>query len=88
MNTIWWSYVQNIGTLYLSRTLRFSDKYKEKYMDAFRIESKRRILEIGCGPGALTQSLARWYPDSEIVGIVRLDRDTDFIQFAGNRHLI
>ncbi len=79
MNTIWSSCVQNIGTLYLSRTLRFSDEYKEKYMDAFHIENKKRILEIGCGPGALAQSLARWYPDSEIVS---LDRDTAFIQFA------
>lgn len=82
MNTIWSDYVQNIGTLYFSRTLRFSDEYKEKYMGAFRMDDKKRILEIGCGPGALTQSLVRWYPDSEIVGI---DRDTAFIQFAGQQ---
>ncbi len=82
MNTIWSRCVQNIGTLYLSRTLRFSDEYKEKYMDAFHIENKKRILEIGCGPGALARSLARWYPDSEVVG---LDRDTAFIQFAAQQ---
>lgn len=82
MNTIWSDYVQNIGTLYFSRTLRFSDEYKEKYMGAFRMEDKKRILEIGCGPGALTQSLARWYPSAEIIGI---DRDTAFIQFAGQQ---
>lgn len=82
MNTIWSDYVQNIGTLYYSRTLRFSDVYKEKYMSAFRIDGKKRILEIGCGPGALTQSLARWYPNAEIVGT---DRDTAFIEFAGQK---
>lgn len=79
MNTIWSDYVQNTGTLYLSRTLRFSDEYKEKYMGAFHIDGKKRILEIGCGPGALTQSLARWYPEAEVIGT---DRDTAFIEFA------
>lgn len=79
MNTIWSDYVQNIGTLYFSRTLRFSDEYKEKYMGAFRMDDKKRILEIGCGPGALTQSLTRWYPDAEIIGT---DRDAAFIEFA------
>lgn len=79
MNTIGSDYVQNIGTLYFSRTLRFSDEYKEKYMGAFRMDDKKRILEIGCGPGALTQSLTRWYPDAEIIGT---DRDAAFIEFA------
>ncbi|MDE6363854.1 MAG: class I SAM-dependent methyltransferase, partial [Lachnospiraceae bacterium] len=37
---------------------------------------------IGCGPGALTQSLARWYPDSTVTGV---DRDTAFIQFAAQQ---
>lgn len=79
MNTIWSDYVQNIGTLYLSRTLRFSDEYKEKYMRAFRIGDKKRILEIGCGPGALAQALSRWYPNAEVIGT---DRDSAFIEFA------
>lgn len=79
MNTIWSDYIQNIGTLYSSRTLRFSDEYQEQYRNAFRIEGRKRILEIGCGPGALTQSLTRWYPTAEIIGI---DRDVAFIQFA------
>ena len=82
MNTIWADYVQNIGTLYLSRTLRFSDEYKKAYMDAFDIAGRKRILEIGCGPGALTQALARWYPDAEVMGT---DRDTSFIRFAAEQ---
>lgn len=79
MNTVWSTYVQSIGTLYDSRVLRFSDMFKSKYTDAFGIDGKTRLLEIGCGPGALAESLARWYPSAQIVGI---DRDTNFIEFA------
>ncbi|MDE7274667.1 MAG: methyltransferase domain-containing protein [Lachnospiraceae bacterium] len=85
MNTIWSDYFQNIGTLYLSRTLRFSDVYKEKYQSAFCIDDTNRnlkMLEVGCGPGALTQSLARWYPNADIIGV---DRDTSFIDFAAQQ---
>lgn len=79
MNTIWSTYVQNIGTLYLSRSLRFADQFKEKYTKAFAIDAKSSILEIGCGPGALAESLQRWYPHSRIHGV---DRDSNFIAFA------
>ena len=82
MNTIWSTYIQKIDTLYLTRTLRFSDIFKEKYQKAFKIDNKRKILEIGCGPGALSQALYRWYPNAEIVGI---DRDSNFINFASNQ---
>lgn len=81
MNTIWSTYIQNIGTLYLSRTLRFSDVFKEKYKNAFGIDNNSKILEIGCGPGALAEALSRWYPDSQVYGI---DRDSNFIEFARN----
>ena len=37
------------------------------------------MLEVGCGPGALTEALLRWYPNSKIYGI---DRDSNFIEFA------
>ncbi|MBQ4618654.1 MAG: class I SAM-dependent methyltransferase [Clostridia bacterium] len=42
-------------------------------------EKKIRILEIGCGPGALAGALRRWYPNAEITGV---DLDTAFIRFA------
>lgn len=79
MNTIWSTYIQNIGTLYFSRSLRFADIFKEKYTKAFDIDEKSKILEIGCGPGALAESLGRWYPHSHICGV---DRDSNFIAFA------
>lgn len=82
MNTIWSTYIQSIGTLYTSRSLRFSDRFRERYMEAFGLDDGRRVLEIGCGPGALAESLHRWYPHSEITG---LDRDSRFIEFARER---
>ncbi len=79
MNTIWSTYVQGIGTLYNTRLLRFSDLFQRKYREAFRIDDKKQILEIGCGPGALAGSLARWYPEAQVFGV---DRDSNFIAFA------
>lgn len=83
MNQIWSKRVQGIYTLYLSRELRFSDEYEEQFKELFRISEKEgralKILEIGCGPGALAKSLRRWYQDAEIIG---LDRDSEFIAFA------
>ena len=79
MNTIWSDYIQGINTLYLTRMLRFSDMFQEKYKKGFQIDGRKAILEIGCGPGALCQSLKRWYPEANICGI---DRDSQFIEFA------
>lgn len=79
MNAIWSTYIQNIGTLYLSRSLKFADQFQEKYRKAFGIDDKYKMLEIGCGPGALAESLSRWYPHSEVCGV---DMDSNFIAFA------
>ena len=81
MNENWSRYVQGINTLYLPRKLRFDDMFSDQFIRAFQIdrEKKIRILEIGCGPGALAGALARWYPNAEITG---LDLDTALIRFA------
>lgn len=79
MNTQWSTYVQRAETLYQSRVLRFSDRFREKYKNAFAIDEKASILEIGCGPGALSEALARWHPTAKITGV---DRDSNFINFA------
>lgn len=79
MNTIWSDYIQGIDTLYLSRRLRFDDLFRDQYLPAFQLPDGLRMLEIGCGPGALCQALHRWYPNAEITGI---DRDANFIRFA------
>ena len=81
MNTIWSEHVQGIMTLYLSRKLRFDDMFFEQYKKLFHLDhnAKLRILEIGCGPGALAESMHRWYPNAHITAI---DRDSNFISFA------
>ena len=81
MNENWSKYVQGINTLYFSRKLRFDDMFSDQFLKAFQIdrEKKIRILEIGCGPGALAGALRRWYPNAEITG---MDLDTAFIRFA------
>ena len=81
MNTIWSEHVQGTMTLYLSRKLRFDDMFFEQYKDVFDLDrnAKLRILEIGCGPGALAEAMHRWYPKAHVTAI---DRDSNFISFA------
>ena len=81
MNTVWSSYIQGTRTLYDSRTLRFADCFAPQYLSLFSLPQDKplRILEIGCGPGALAAALHRWYPQAEITAI---DRDSEFIRFA------
>lgn len=81
MNNIWSKHVQGVGTLYSSRRLRFNDMFFEQYRALFGIDESKalKILEIGCGPGALAGALHRWYKNAEITAI---DRDSGFIEFA------
>lgn len=82
MDTVWSSSIQTAETLYNSRALRFADDFKEKYIGAFALRDPGCILEVGCGPGALAQALARWYPNTAITGV---DRDSRFIRFASEK---
>ena len=81
MNTVWSENVQGILTLFPCRRLRFDDLFSDQYRGLFGLDEnkKLKILEIGCGPGALAEALHRWYPEAEITGI---DRDTNFVKFA------
>lgn len=81
MNVIWSQYLQGIKTLYYSRKLRFDDMFFEQYKQLFELDSSKnmKILELGCGPGALAGALHRWYPQADITAI---DRDSNFISFA------
>ena len=81
MSNIWSENVQGIMTLYLSRKLRFDDMFFEQYKKSFDLDENldMKILEIGCGPGAMAESLHRWYPKAQITAI---DRDSNFISFA------
>lgn len=79
MNRVWSNRIQSVGTLDASRNLRFSDRFRGAYTELFRLKEGARILEIGCGTGALCRALKRWYPSAEVVG---LDRDDAFIDYA------
>ncbi|MBQ7916111.1 MAG: class I SAM-dependent methyltransferase [Firmicutes bacterium] len=81
MNITWSKYVQGINTLYYSRKLRFDDMFAPQYEPLFALDKDKplKILEIGCGPGALAGALHRWYPQAQITAI---DRDSEFIRFA------
>lgn len=83
METVWSEHIQGTMTLYTSRRLRFHDRFREQYTALFGLaDGPMRILEIGCGPGALAEALQRWYPKAEITG---LDRDVGFLEFARER---
>jgi len=81
MNTVWSEKVQGIKTLYLTRQFRFDDLFFSQYEKLFDLDKNAplKILEIGCGPGALAQALHRWYPNAQITAV---DRDSNFISFA------
>ena len=81
MNIIWSKYVQGTKTLYYSRKLRFDDMFAEQYKSLFGLDQNKsiKILEIGCGPGALAGALHRWYPNAEITAV---DRDSEFVRYA------
>ena len=81
MNIIWSKYVQGAKTLFYSRKLRFDDMFAEQYKALFELNEKGniKILEIGCGPGALAGALHRWYPNAEVTAV---DRDSEFVRFA------
>ena len=81
MNIIWSKYVQGTKTLFYSRKLRFDDMFAEQYKALFELNEKEnlKILEIGCGPGALAGALHRWYPNAEVTAI---DRDSEFVRFS------
>ena len=81
MHTVWSEHVQGTLTLYLSRKLRFDDLFFPQYERLFDLSRDRalKILEVGCGPGALAGALRRWYPRSQITAV---DRDSNFIRFA------
>ena len=81
MNTVWSDHIQGIDTLYTSRALRFADCFAPHYLPLLALPQDKplRILEIGCGPGALCAALRRHYPLAQITGI---DRDSAFVAYA------
>ena len=83
-NTDWSKYVQSAELLCESRLLRFDDQFAAAWKGLFAISeaAEPKLLELGCGPGALASKLYDWYPNIAVTGI---DRDSNFIEYADQR---
>ena len=79
-NDMWSSKIQGILNLDLSRELRFRDDRKDLFLNLLGLKEEMTILDIGCGPGAITRKLSKWLGDKSI--IIGIDRDTEFIKYA------
>lgn len=84
MNTIWSDYIQSAEVLDATRMIRFPDRMRSYLCTLWGIEKGITIADIGCGPGTLSGTLARWTDDqSRIIGI---DRDSSFIHYATEKY--
>lgn len=71
------SFGQFIRRMFGPHERQISEFYRSIYVDvddyiagiSKRVPNARRILEVGCGEGAVSERLAAAYPNAEIVGI-------------------
>ena len=63
----------------LLKWLMPESKFKQRLIDQARIQSKDRILDIGCGTGTLMILIKQLYPDTEVFG---LDGDEKILQMT------
>jgi trans-aconitate 2-methyltransferase len=62
--------------------LVFGDERARPFVDLVRridVESPRRVVDLGCGPGNLTALLARRWPDAAVTGV---DSSPEMIEAA------
>lgn len=82
-NDIWSTKIQGILNLDLSREMRFRDDRKDLFLNLLGLKEGMIILDIGCGPGAITRKLSKWLgEESRIIGI---DRDIEFVKYAAKK---
>lgn len=79
MNKMWSTYVQTSEELYHSRSVRFREDNKDKWINAIKVKNGMNVLEVGCGSGLLSNRIKKLLPKCTITGI---DRDADHISFA------
>ncbi len=82
-NNIWSENIQGILNLDLSREMRFRDDRKDLFLGLLSLKPGMTVVDIGCGPGAITRKLSKWLENkSQIIGI---DRDTIFVNYANKK---
>lgn len=62
--------------------VRYSDERGRPFAELVarvRVEDPARVLDVGCGPGSLTRSLAERWPDARVTGV---DSSADMIAAA------
>lgn len=57
-NFIWSKKLQGILNLDLSREIRFRDDKEDLFIKTLGLKPEMTIVDIGCGPGAITRKLA------------------------------
>jgi ubiquinone/menaquinone biosynthesis C-methylase UbiE len=83
MKNVWSSMLMGILTQDISRELRFRDDRKDLLIYLLGLNSNMKVLEVGCGTGALSRKIANWLgPKSRIIGV---DIDSDYLNYAKNK---
>ena len=62
---------------------RYSRPLAELFVESARLPPEGRALDVGCGPGALTEQLAARFGETEVAGV---DPSESFVAAAAARH--
>jgi ubiquinone/menaquinone biosynthesis C-methylase UbiE len=80
MANVWSSMLMGMLTQDASRELRFRDDRKDLLLYLLGLSGNTKILEAGCGTGALSRKLAAWLgAGAHILGV---DMDCGYLNFA------
>lgn len=81
--TIWSTWIQSVEWIDADRERRFRDEVRDILWPVLGLRRDGTAVDVGCGGGALTRSLARWMgPRCTVYGI---DRDANFLDYARRR---
>ncbi len=81
--TIWSTWIQSVEWIDPDRERRFRDEVRDILWPVLGLRRGGIAVDVGCGGGALTRSLARWMgPRCTVCGI---DRDVNFLDYARRR---
>jgi SAM-dependent methyltransferase len=75
-----YAHLSNVGARNAKLELQASGERIDSLVAALPLAGSKRILEVGCGTGALTREIARQWPDA--VEVVGLDLSGSHVNFA------